>query len=784
LRRNLGVTGQPARSFARHPDPYEPAANRKHYSAAAPLSPLRRTAVVTGPREPSVRFVVRLAQPSSKIATECAAADANQNPPDRTCTRSVSRWFVVALTAAVFTRIAFADAPIADALAEIMVTAEKQASNLQKTPAAVTAVPSDVLIYGGVTTLIDAERLVPSVRFQTEGNNTEVFIRGVGGDLDFPNVEPNVAFNIAGIYQPREADSAAFFDVRQLEILPGPQGTLYGRSAIGGVINLTPARPGFNDDGETILELGNYSAAHITVTQNYKASESVALRLAVDYNRNSGFQSYGADSKNDTSVRLSTIINPTDRVSAYFFFQGANKHGFFENPVNKGLDPNTGTYCEQCFLNSNPWNYTRTGVYVGTFGTPAPQRNEYKTDLIGGQIDYQLDGMVLSYLPSYLYLDSNPSYWLGVIESSNSAHYNQLTQELRLASNGMGPYNWLAGLAYFDSRNYGTEYLFPNLPIAFYQNQVSFDRLVGESAFGQLTSSVTDSLRLTGGGRLSSTKRDANGLEVQAIGGLPYAFDKTYTHFDWKAGAAYDLSLKIMLYANVQTGYQQGTFNPLRDTPTQSNAVQPEKLIAYTAGVKSRWLDDRVQINNEIYYYEYKDLIIQSYDISAPFNPAFNGNKVGIRGDQLDVLAKLSIQDDVNVNLGYARSRNQDVADPFSGKNYDGLSTPYSPDYTVALGYTRNVPVGAAMVRAHIDWRFEGSWYADYVHNKGTEQVASNKGYATLTYDARRWTAGLWIKNITDRVTIAATAAAGIPGPATGYLADPRTFGARFTVKY
>jgi iron complex outermembrane receptor protein len=676
---------------------------------------------------------------------------------------------------ALFTGTSRADASEADALAEITVTAEKQTENLQKTSAAVTAIPANMLIELGITNLNEAERLVPNVRFQPEGNNTQVYIRGVGANEDYPNIEPNVAFNIAGIYQPREADSAAFFDVQQLEILPGPQGTLYGRSAIGGTINLTPTRPDFNNDGQTLLEVGNYSAAHVTVTQNYRASEIVALRLAVDYNRNSGFQSYGADSKNDTAMRLSMIINPTDKLSAYLFFQGADKRGFFPNAINKGLDPNTGAYCERCFLNSDPWNYTRTGAFVGTFGTPAPQKNEYKTDLIGGQVTYQLDGMVLSYLPSYTYLDSNPSYWLGIIESTNSAHYNQLTQELRLASTGSGPYKWLAGLAYFNSRNYGTEYLFPNLPIAFYQSQVSYNRLMGESGFGQLTYSLTANWRVTGGGRLSSTKRDAMGLEVEAIGGLPYGFDKTYTHIDWKAGSEYDVSPKIMLYGNVQTGYQQGTFNPIAATPSQSNAVRPERLIAYTAGIKSRWWDDRLQINNELYYYEYSDLIIQSYDISAPFNPAFNGNKVAIRGDQLDLQTSLSAQDALNINLGYSRSRNQNVTDPFSGKNYNGLSPPYSPDYTAQLGYTHSFPVGSAAVRAHVDWRFEGSWYADYVHNKGTEQVASNKGYASLIYDETRWTAGLWIKNITNRATIGAAAAAGIPGPATAFLNDPRT---------
>src|ERR1700732_554626 len=217
-----------------------------------------------------------------------------------------------------------AEAPTAnDALAEITVTAEKQTQNLQKTAAEVTALPADILIDAGITDLRQAQMIVPSVRFQAEGNNTQVFVRGVGANLDFPNVEPNVAFNFAGTYLPREATSAAFFDVAQLEILPGSQGTLYGRSAIGGTIVMTPAKPEFNFNGETLLEVGNYSAVHITATQNLGVSDRAALRVAVDYAYNDGFEVTGADSKNDIGARLSTILKPVDGLTIYLYAQGA-----------------------------------------------------------------------------------------------------------------------------------------------------------------------------------------------------------------------------------------------------------------------------------------------------------------------------------------------------------------------------------------------------------------------------------------------------------------------------
>ena len=456
-------------------------------------------------------------------------------------------------------RIAAAGTPTeSDALAEITVTAEKTTENLQKADAAITAIPELALIDAGVTDLRQAQMIVPSVRFQAEGNTTQVFIRGVGANLDYANITPNVSFNLAGIYMPREATSAAFFDIAQMEVLPGTQGTLYGRSAIGGTVNITPMRPGFNNDGQLLLEVGNYAAVHVTETQNLMLSQTVAVRAAIDYDRNSGFEVTGADSKNNPSVRLSTIINPSDKLSVYLFAQGAEKNGWAENLVNKGINPATGKYCEECYFYGNVWNDTRTGPYAGGFGTTDKQKSDYNTETIGGQIDYHFDFATLSYIPGYLYLDARPLYWLSAIQSNNNAHFNQLTQELKLTGDNSGPFKWLAGVYWYNSRNYGSEYLFTNLPFSFYQINVNDNVLKGESAYGQVTFSATDRLRFTVGTRASSTKHTGEGNEVVALGGDPYTFDKTYNHVDWKAGIEYDLTPKIMAYGVIQTGFQEG----------------------------------------------------------------------------------------------------------------------------------------------------------------------------------------------------------------------------------
>jgi iron complex outermembrane receptor protein len=682
-----------------------------------------------------------------------------------------------------------APSPQSAGIADIIVTAQKRSENLQRTPAAVTALSGDSLVQSGTADLRALQNLVPAARFQPEGASTQVILRGVGSNLDFGNVEPTVAFNVNGIYTPREGTSQPLFDLERVEVLPGPQGTLYGRNSLGGTINVTFRRPTQEFETSGALEAGNYGLVHATLVQNVPLSDDFSVRAAVDYARHDGYMESGANSKDDFGGRLGLLYNPSKDLSIYVWGNAVSRSGSPPNLVNKGTDPNTNTFSEGAYLRDRPWDDLRPGALAAAaiFGQPIAEQQKYHLWNFGGQFDIGLGGGVtLSYIPGYFSLDSHSKYWLGVIPAFKEDDYRLLTQELRL-SGVTDHLNWLIGLYGYTQKTVGF-FSVGNAsgtpgPFGFVASNVLHHRVKGVAIFGQATYSFTDTLRFTAGGRGSFDKRTANGISL-ADQVTPYSYDQSFSHFDYKIGAEYDLTPKVMVYATYQTGYQPGSFNEIPATAPASNNIASPTMSSVSGGFKSRLWDNRLQINVEGFYYSYSDLLVQAYDASKAYNEIFNA-KARNYGLQIDTVLKPSQNDSLNLSIAYLNAKITKYSKP-GLIAFEGLSEPYAADWTINVGYHHDFHLTNGYIRPAADARYEGAYYADAVHTPGTRQAPTWTENASLTYysgDAK-WSAGIWIKNITDKAIIAATAAAGIPGPATAYLQDPRTFGGRLTFNF
>lgn len=699
-----------------------------------------------------------------------------------------------------------------EGIGEIIVTAQKRSENLQKTAAAITAVSGDELVQRGVTDLRAAQMVIPAARFQNENNNTQVFVRGVGSNLDFPNVEPTVAFNFNGIFMPREATSTAFFDIASMEVLPGPQGTLYGRGAMGGAVNVQFKRPGFNNEGSAQLEAGNYDLIHATLAQDFKLSDSLAVRVAGDYVNHDGYFTSGAHAADDVAGRISFLYKPPSNFSAYVWAFGAKKNGTAPNAVNHSP---TG------FLTANPYDDVQASVITNqtydfltgigvvlpfTIGEVRAEDQAYDVFSVGGEFNLEIgDNATLTYLPGYVKLNSKPFYWLGSFLFRLPAKYEVQSHELRIAATS-GSVKWLGGLFYYHQQNSGSisnYYTDVGGPIVQQGFQIDRSILKGFGIFGQATVSLSDSLRATIGGRYSDDKREASGFNPEylffgASPTSPWSFRKGYSNFDWKVGLEYDVSPDVMIYAGAQTGYAPGTYNPISQAGINAGdpfvnpgvpydgtvAAKPADLLAFSAGIKSRFADNKIQLNVEGFHYTYKDLILQQFNVALLYNPLFNAEEVEIYGFQADLVLRPTANDRFNGSVAYTHARNKKFVTP-AGANYTGLQPPYAPDWTVLGSYTHSFDLGSGNLDAMVAGRYESSWWADFVHSVGTQQAAHAKLDASLTYVSDKgWKLGVWGKNLTDKTVFGAAGAAGFPGPATAFLDTPRTYGIRFQIDY
>lgn len=691
---------------------------------------------------------------------------------------------------------------------EIVVTSQKRSQTLQEIPAAVTVLDENSLQDRGVTTLADVQNLIPSVRLQKESASTEIYIRGVGSTLDVPMIEPPNAYNINGIYVPREVTSATLVDVERIEVLPGPQGTLYGRGAIGGVVNTITRRPSGESETTAMVETGNYSLLRATLTQNIPISDGVALRGSLSYHERDGYFDSGADSADDVAGFLSLVASPADAVDIHLWTHIENREGFAANLVSKGQ---VGQPKSQAFPNGDPWDDRLLGDLeaFATLGPISAQERDWETTLVGGELDWAIsDRLSLTYIPSWLDFEWRQGYWLTHKDGDFNASIDQTTHELRLAYEN-GDVSWLAGLYDYNIETsgqlfiqFGPDELFPTSPAGVWLNAVDVrdHELRGTALFGEFTYALSDKARIVAGGRVSSDERDGQGFQTDIVvapavdedpltfftGEAPatYSNSEDWNHVDWKLGLEFDTRNDSLVYATAQTGFQPGTFDQFPNV-----VIEESELLAFTVGSKHRFLDGQLLLNNEAFYYTYDNLLIQAFDAATGTNRLTNADVI-IYGDQLDLLYLPSSLPDTRFSLsvGYLHARYDDfLLDELDIFNDNQMQN--APDWTATLGIVHDWNLaGGAKIEANLSSRYESGFWGDFAHSSGIYQSAYTKTDLALTWFAPqdKWSASLWVKNLEDQ-DVQAAAATGNPltdpGPGAPFLEAPRTYGIRIAVK-
>jgi iron complex outermembrane recepter protein len=681
--------------------------------------------------------------------------------------------------------VAAAESPEAAAFADIVVTAQKETQSLQKAAAAITVIGSEELRSGVLHDLRDAEDRIPSARLQEESAATEIYIRGVGSTLDVPMVEPPTVFNLNGISIPREVVAVGLYDAAQIEVLPGPQGTLYGRGSLGGTVNAALNRPGDSQTGLGTLEVGNDGFARVAFVGDVPASGPLTARVGGNWAQHRGFERSGAQSEDRRGVELAGLWKAAHGVSVYLWGLDERQRGYAANLVNKG---SAASPFSQNFLHSDPWDDRRDGslAAIAPLGPIDAKPRSSRATLLGGEVAWDIGAVRLTYLPSLVDFAWHQGYWIGSKPSDFGETIRQTTHELRLAGGADTSTRWLGGAYLYRLDTAGQ--LFINVaPNLWYDaSDVRHHRLEGVSAFGQVTLSVAPRARLVAGGRASFDRRRADGFEPgitfstdpAAVANPRFANESRWHHADWKLSAELDLQANVLLYATAQTAFQPGTFDSYPGATTPAS-----NLLAGAAGAKTTLADGRLRLNDEFFEYRYRDLLVQAFDAGTGALRLTNAQRVRIRGNQLDVGWRPAPHTLLELAVGYLHARYERFQ--IAAGNFDGLQLQNAPDWTINVGLAHDwVLSSGATLTARLRARYEDAFWGDFLHSPGLYQAAGTRTDASLTWAAagRRYSAVLWAKNLENRAVQAAAATANDPGPGSTFLEAPRTYGLGVTI--
>jgi iron complex outermembrane receptor protein len=566
-----------------------------------------------------------------------------------------------------------------DQLESIVVVGQKENQGLQVTPEAITALPAEALRENGIRNTTDLNGMVPSLVIgESDGYNFDLSIRGIGLNSPQDDGSPaSVSLHQNGIFLPNPlALSFGFLDVDHLEVLRGPQGTVFGQNSVGGTVNVITVQPTLDAvKGYSDVEFGSFDLMHLRTAINLPLSSTLAIRFAGDFIKQDGYVvatyvpgDYHLNDTHNYHVRLSALFQPNDDFSVVSSVEYAKvvQH----EPESKNiLDPNP-----------NPWQESSDwpGVYDidQTIGTVIAT--------------YNLNSMTIKSLSSVQYMNqggSNSESGLTLALATDLyggendqfvLHQNYaVTQEFDLSSKPGGPLDWVVGAFYLDTRTtdgYDQYLRNPEEPGApdilnneqeslvapeiaagtlYFETANSF-RHTSVSGFGQGTYHITDQLRATAGFRYTvdhNTTLLDNYFGDPTIGGGIVHLSQRSDKLTWKTGLDYQLTPDNFLYGSVSTGFKPGGGNPGTAPAVVPPNYAPETITAFELGSKNEFLDRTLVANLAGFYYIDKNMQYHAEDLINFDGGVDNLPQVNIYGFEGEFTALLPYHFRLSTNL-------------------------------------------------------------------------------------------------------------------------------------
>ena len=681
-------------------------------------------------------------------------------------------------------------APLLVTLPPITVTAQKEQDDPQKLPVSVTVVSNDTLENAGIRSISEAGGYAPNTFFNefSARKLSNPRVRGIGSS---PN-NPGVTSYIDGVPQLNaNSSNVELIDIEQIEFVRGPQSALFGRNALGGVINVTSGRPSLTRwTGNLVAPFGNFSGRDVRASASGPiAAGKLAVGGAIGYSARDGFTvndvtGHDLDSRSATFGRAQLLWKPSDRWEARAMISAERARDGDYALVDLG------------FARARPFHVTRDFEGFTHRDIIAPTLQVSHT---GTKVDFFTTTGFLKWKTEDLTdLDYTP---IPLVTRSNNEQASQFTEELRVASSRMAPIlltdrvtlRWQAGVFVFTQNydqaavnNYAPFVVLPGIAVSQHSPDAALDDR-GVGVYGQGTLTLAKNLDLVVGVRGDREHKEANLNTFYSVAIIPPVVvnaDNDFSDVSPQFALAYRVVPTTTLYGTVARGFKAGGFNPA--SPPGTEIYGEEHSWNYEAGVKTSGWNDRLSASVAAFRIDWKDLQVNEPN---PFVPAqfFIANAAGARsnGVELEFHARPDRRLDIFGGAGFT-SAHFSSGSASSGVDVSGRRLANAPRYTADFGVQYSRPLaGGLTLMARAEAICDGNYQYDDANTAGQDAYTLTNLRAGMR--GKHAFGEVWVRNAFDTryVPVAFPFEPRLaPSGFIGETGAPRTFGIRAGVSF
>ncbi len=692
---------------------------------------------------------------------------------------------------------------------QIVVTARKKEENLQNTPIAVTAFSQETLESRQVFNVNEIAQYVPNLQASSSaagsGAASSFSIRGIG-QVDFiTTTDPGVGTYLDGVYLARVTGSALeLADVERIEVLRGPQGTLFGRNTIGGAVSVITRKPSgefglrAQITGGSLGRVQGRAILDMPVIEDVLAAKFTAYGKVTDgYGEDlepaGGSGELGAD--DDIAGRAELLWTPASNAEFHLAVDASKRRGtamphgrvYYDAASPAGMLFDDGGSNSVIGVNGDVDSDDLDEITVDT-----PMNDDL--DVFGASLtsDFDMGAFNLKFITAYREqeYENGQDYDGGANALLNQfidAQQWQFSQEVQLTGTAFDDrFDWLLGGYYFtEEARFISDVVLTGLQLDIDTNS----KTTSFAGFGQGTFRLTDRLSVTGGVRYTAEKKE---IVIDTIlGGAPLVLDgmdeQTFNAITPKGSIELQATDQVLLYASVAQGFRSGGFNGRPFSPTDLAPFDEETTTSFEVGVKSDLADNRLRINLAGFYNKYKDiqLTATTTDSMGSFIVITdNAGKIDLYGFEAEVQAAPTDQFFLFGSVGYTKN---DGLTPQEGFDFGSDTLPLASEWTASVGgeYTHRLSDRFEAI-ASADYAYRSSYYPQF----NNSEIAKEDGYGLLNARLQlqpvdsNWSLTFWGKNLTDEVYRSFgqdSAVSGIP-TVVAYFAPTREYGVTFSI--